>query len=326
MDITPSYDLSSDHSPVIATVSTEVVIKQMIPRLHNSRTNWNNYRTQIDETGNLNISLKNHAELDTALSNFISLLNEAALKSMPIPKKSYKKNKHSHRNKKLLAAKRKARKKWQQSHAPSNKTAFNKTTNTLKVEIKSSREQSFQTYLRNFNHYNNSIWKSVKSTKKPIMSVSPLGILTRGQPDKWARSDKEKAELFTVHLSKVFTPNNNQPDQEIEENIIISPLHIPLIKILSLKEIQEEISSFKNKKAPGIDITPKMLKELPKKGLVMLTYIIQCHDKTKFLADTFKDSRNHHDNKARKRSEGIIIVLSNQLTVLNKQTIRETCT
>jgi hypothetical protein len=52
MDITPSYVLSSDHSPVIATVSSEVVVKQTILRLHNSRTNWNDYGTQIYATVN----------------------------------------------------------------------------------------------------------------------------------------------------------------------------------------------------------------------------------------------------------------------------------
>jgi hypothetical protein len=36
MDITPSYDLSSNHSPGIAAVSSEVVVKQTIPSLHNS--------------------------------------------------------------------------------------------------------------------------------------------------------------------------------------------------------------------------------------------------------------------------------------------------
>jgi hypothetical protein len=157
MDITPSYDLSSDHSLVIATVGTEVVIEQTIPRLHNSRTNWNDYRTQMYETVHLNIRLKNHAEIDTALSKFISLLNEAALKSTPIPKN------HTRRINipteiKLLVAKRKARKKWYQSHAPSDKTALNKAINMLNVEIKNSRKQSFQTYLRNLNHYN-SIWR-----------------------------------------------------------------------------------------------------------------------------------------------------------------------
>jgi hypothetical protein len=136
MDITPSYDLSSDHAPVIATVSTEVVIKQTIPRLHNSTTNWNDYRTQIDETVNLNISLNNHAEIDSTLSNFISLLNEAALKSTSILKNHTRRINIPIQIKKLLAAKRKARKKWQQSYAPSDKTAFNKATNMLKMEIK----------------------------------------------------------------------------------------------------------------------------------------------------------------------------------------------
>jgi hypothetical protein len=53
---------------------------------------------------------------------------------------------------------------------------------------------------------------------------------------------------------------------------------------------------------------------------------IHCHVKTKCLANTSKDSRNHFDNKAWKRSEGIIFVSPNQLTVHNKQTIRETRT
>jgi hypothetical protein len=46
------------------------------------------------------------------------------------------------------------------------------------------------------------------------------------------------------------------------------------IKILIPKEVKEEIVFLNLKKAPGIDkITPKIIKELPKKGLFMLTYI-----------------------------------------------------
>jgi hypothetical protein len=42
----------------------------------------------------------------------------------------------------------------------------------------------------------------------------------------------------------------------------------------SPKEIKEVIKSVGSKKAPGIDqIIPKMLKELPPKGFVLLTYI-----------------------------------------------------
>jgi hypothetical protein len=38
-----------------------------------------------------------------------------------------------------------------------------------------------------------------------------------------SHSDKEKAELFAGHLSKVFTPNENHPDQEIEDDITTLP-------------------------------------------------------------------------------------------------------
>jgi len=40
VDIQPSYDLTSDHSPIIATISTEVVIRKPTPRLYNAKTNW----------------------------------------------------------------------------------------------------------------------------------------------------------------------------------------------------------------------------------------------------------------------------------------------
>jgi hypothetical protein len=39
-DIQPSYDLSSDHTPIIATLSTTIVTEESTPKLHNSRTNW----------------------------------------------------------------------------------------------------------------------------------------------------------------------------------------------------------------------------------------------------------------------------------------------
>jgi hypothetical protein len=38
-DIQASYDLTSDHTPIIATISTTVTVRQPPPRLHTSQTN-----------------------------------------------------------------------------------------------------------------------------------------------------------------------------------------------------------------------------------------------------------------------------------------------
>jgi len=57
-DIQSSYDLTSDRSPIIATLSTSVIVRKPTPRLHNSRPNWDTYRQIIQDKLNLSIKLK----------------------------------------------------------------------------------------------------------------------------------------------------------------------------------------------------------------------------------------------------------------------------
>jgi hypothetical protein len=70
--IEPSYDLSSDLSPVIATISTSPIYIPPTPRLHNSWTNWNDYRTKLHDDINLHISLKSCTEVE-ATNNYWSI-------------------------------------------------------------------------------------------------------------------------------------------------------------------------------------------------------------------------------------------------------------
>jgi hypothetical protein len=58
----------------------------------------------------------------------------------------------------------------------------------------------------------NSIWKPIKNKRKPKTSPPPIS-KSSTPPGPWARSKKEKGELFAEHLSKVFAPHNNDQDQ-----------------------------------------------------------------------------------------------------------------
>jgi hypothetical protein len=106
---------------VIATISTSPIYVEPIPRLHNSRTNWSNYRTILHEEINLHISLKRCTEVEEATNNLTSLLQEAVQKATPTI--VYKKDVVNTplETKKLLEEKRKARSTWQRSHTPSDK-------------------------------------------------------------------------------------------------------------------------------------------------------------------------------------------------------------
>jgi hypothetical protein len=46
-DMQPSYDLSSDHTPIISTISTTIIKRKSQPRLHNAYTNWQTYKVEI---------------------------------------------------------------------------------------------------------------------------------------------------------------------------------------------------------------------------------------------------------------------------------------
>jgi hypothetical protein len=57
MEVESSYDLSPDHSPVMATVCSYAIHKTRRSKLHNQKTNWEEYMMKLQEEINLNVTL-----------------------------------------------------------------------------------------------------------------------------------------------------------------------------------------------------------------------------------------------------------------------------
>ena len=255
---------------MIATISTSLLHIQPIPRLHNSRTNWTSYRTKLHDEINLHISLKSCTEVEEATNNFISLLQEAAQQATPTI--VYKKDAVNIplEIKKLLAQKRKERAQWQRSHIPSDKTAFNRLSSNLKSKLKAMRAHSFTNYISTVSRYDNSVWKPIKFSRKPILASRLLRLETP-TPERWAKSDKEKVAVFAIHLADVFQQHEQETDEEMLAFQESPAQSVEPIKLVTPKEVKEEIGLLSKKKASGLDlITPKMLKELPPKGTILL--------------------------------------------------------
>jgi hypothetical protein len=161
------------------------------------------YRTRIKMKWN-EIPRQKDRSSSIALTTYIGILQEAAQQATPTPKPQTRRINIPSEIKELITEKRRAKKVWQQSHAPSDRTAYDRTTNKLRAAIRKSGEQTLQNYLRSPNHYDNSIWKLVNATNKTTAPVPPLRVQTQDHSELWARSDKEKAELFAAHLSKDF--------------------------------------------------------------------------------------------------------------------------
>lgn len=270
-DIIPNYDLSSDHSPVILNIGTNVIHKKPTTGLHNPRTNWDTYRHTLQEVISLNIRLKEPEEVETAIEQFLNKMQQAAQQATPTTQHKKVNQDIPLEIKRLIGEKRRARAKWQRSHTPTDKCSYNQITRRLKNKLKEVRNEQFEQYVSKLTRSDNSIWKPIKNSKKPKFPSPPI----RKNPNEpWAKNDSQKAKLFAEHLVTVFQPMDNEIDREIEQDILNPPAIEGHIKLLTPKEISEEVKLLNLKKSPGIDqITAKMIKELPRKGIILLTYI-----------------------------------------------------
>jgi hypothetical protein len=86
LEAEPSYDLSSDHSPLKATVCSYAIHKTPRSKLHNQKTNWEEYRMKLQEEINLNVRFKSPMEIDSALTSLINIIKKATQDATPTPK------------------------------------------------------------------------------------------------------------------------------------------------------------------------------------------------------------------------------------------------
>lgn len=116
-----------------------------------------------------------------------------------------------------------------------------------------------------------SLWKATKSLAQPQECHPPIR-----RNNSWARSDFEKSEMFATHLADVFKPNETEdPDDPEIDAILNQDLQLSLpIEPMSTRELGREIANLALNKAPGFNlISPRILKELPRRCFVFLTIL-----------------------------------------------------
>ena len=265
LDIESCLDLTSDHTPVVATISSTFIKTSPRPSLYNKNTCWNSFRELLCQNLHLNISLKTPDEIDEATEQFIRIVQDCAWAATPtIVNNIRKENNVPNEILQLVKQKRRARARWQRTRNPIDKNIFNRLANNLKRKIKQNKQETYQYYLSNLSKADHSIWKVTTSRKRPQIIKSPI----RKPNNEWAKSDQEKADTFAQHFAKVFTPHSDTQDTEIN-NFLEAPLQLSLpIKNFKYSEVKYVIDHLNKKKAPGYElINGRVLSELPNKAI-----------------------------------------------------------
>ena len=113
------------------------------------------------------VPLRDEEQLDGEVENFLVDIQQPAWENTLEIKRSTNGNNYPKEIRDLIAEKRKARRRWQQSRDPQDKTELNNLAQQLKREIKELNNDSISAYLRELTNDNNtdySLWKATKKT------------------------------------------------------------------------------------------------------------------------------------------------------------------
>lgn len=291
-DIKSCLDLSSDHSPIILSISTAVKSQPPPLVLHNRFTDWNNFREELDATITCNVPLQCENDIDMAINLLTTSIQQAAWNSTPQKSNGNKSNNHDiPQNIKIaIAQKRRLRRIWQNSRQPVDKRNFNNATQILKRMLFHIKNESFKNYLEQLDPTeatNYSLWKVTKGMKRPHQPIPPI----RKTDGSWAKNSKEKAETIAQYLVNVFKPfpSNGNCEDNIHETLE-APYQMSLpVKSVKLSEIKKIIKTVNPNKAPGFDlITGRILKELPEKVVRLITIIFNAILRVGYFPDQWK--------------------------------------
>ncbi|XP_045453923.1 fatty acid synthase-like [Melitaea cinxia] len=288
-----SLDGSSDHSPIILRISSIIPTSDRgCESLHNFKTDWYGFRDLLNEEINLHFPMSSVNELEDASLYFTNLVQVAAWKNTPeLCTESFSPTlpmviRHK------IEEKRRLRRVWQLSRHPSDKSALNRAIKELKGLLRASANETVRQTLELMSPLGRgerSLWKATKNLNKMQIPIPPIR-----NRNTWARTDIEKADAFGTYLAAIFKPNEAKGDEDPHIDLILNQdfqLSVPPSPT-SPSEVLREIKNMNAKKAPGFDlITPKLLKELPKKCVVFLTNLFNATLRLSHFPNVWKVSQ-----------------------------------
>lgn len=284
--------LSSDHNPVRFEIKSNRndLEEPPIQKLSFKNTNWEDYKTELNGIIEINNKISNKEELNAETEKLTSDIKIVMDKhSTTLTIHPYRKQ-ISDEIVQKIKEKNRIRREWQRTRNPAIKELMNRKTREVKEALSQHYNESWNKTLEKINENednNKKLWKIIKRIKRGNSFIPALN--HNGQT---YYTNYEKANVLASNLAQTQTnPATSDIENEVKENIkeidllttdkdSISPL------LTSPREVKNIIKYLPNNKAPGPDQIPNIvLKNLPHKAIVQLTYIIN----TIFKLQTFPD-------------------------------------
>jgi hypothetical protein len=180
------------------------------PSLCNSKTNWGYFRYLISTNLTLHVPLQTDSHIDEAVKYFNETIQWAGWIATPETSCTPSFHTCSIFIKQKIAEQRRLRWEWQRNRTPMSKKLLNRASQDLKQLLRDHKNAGIQTFLLGLTPTASTDYSLWKTTKK-LKTVTPTSTPIRTSHGTWARTNAEKAQVFTQHLASVFTPHPPPP-------------------------------------------------------------------------------------------------------------------
>jgi len=92
IDVTEGFDLDSDHSPIVLTLSETIIKKGRNPNLSSNLTDWDLFRETVVNRINIRVALTNNDELEDEVQKFVTDIQHSAWEATPLVTTKVKSN------------------------------------------------------------------------------------------------------------------------------------------------------------------------------------------------------------------------------------------
>lgn len=288
----------SDHLGVgfeILSTEQNLIPDHYVPLYKNA--NWDKFRDLIECSIDLeSVSLDDvvtTTQVDDFVSNFTEILINARNETVPMVKPNFKYKEISPEILELIAKKTLLRRRWRYYRCSHMKNELNSLSRQIKFLINRQDNQEKSNLLKKLTPANKNVWKVARALKSVVKYTPPL--IDEG---KTFSSNSEKCELLAKQFQKSHSLTRENPsrmDSLVEESIeqiqLCPVVNVPTDAFTDPKEVQKLVRNLKTKKAPGEDeINNNLLKHIPFKAVVFLTFILNASLKLQYYPKNWKNA------------------------------------
>ncbi|RZC40463.1 RVT 1 and/or Exo endo phos domain containing protein [Asbolus verrucosus] len=284
--------LNSDHNPVIVTLNNQFVENHQRQITCYKNADWQQYRAHINKTITLTPNIDDTKQLENEIKKFTNTIQQAKQKIAIIKTINPYKDHLDDNIISLIKTKNKLRKTTQHNPTPQNKTQLKEITKQITQLITEHKNKKWNDELIKLKPNDNTLWKKTNKLKK---THTPIPTLTENNTEHF--TDKQKANILAhtfekIHNNTLHSPINNEIEQTMtqlnEQKLNTDDTDLKKL-ITNPHEIMEVIKKLPNNKAPGPDgVENKLIKNLPKKAVIQLNYIINSIFKFAYFPATWK--------------------------------------